>query len=92
MRHAALGAAVVPEVNWTLMISFGRRGCLGNGLSDPPSRRMWSKLIAGLRSYPFLCPLELFTTIIRLRVGTAKDSTLEAKGSVKISRRIEMVG
>lgn len=67
-----------------LIISSGRSGCLGKGFSDPPSRRRCSKLISGPRSYPFLRPLELFTMMIWLKVGTAEDSVLEAEGSVKI--------
>ncbi len=40
VRAAALGAEVVPEVNWMLMVSLGSRFWGGRGLPCPPSSRM----------------------------------------------------
>lgn len=40
VRAAALGAEVVPEVNWMLMVSLGLRFWGGRGEPGPPSSRM----------------------------------------------------
>lgn len=39
VRQAALGAEVVPEVNWILIMSLLSSGCLGSGFGNEPSER-----------------------------------------------------
>ena len=74
-RHAAFGMAVVPDVNWMLIVSLGFSGASGVRFRREvcPYRRS-SKGIVDLSAATSTRPRELSTRIISLRDGTDADS------------------
>lgn len=76
MRQAALGIAVVPDVNWILTMSFGERFRDGRGFpSACRSDTMELYGVRHLKSEVLTRPEELSTKIMFWREGIIDDSS-----------------